>query len=107
MTLNVTPEAIQDVVDIKNYIRNEFDNPVAAERIANRIINSYERLETSPYLGKRLDAVSKIKSDYRFLVCERYLIFYDVNENNVSVHRVIHGKRDYCRLLFNDIEEST
>ena len=103
MKLQVTPGAIDDIAEIKKYISEEYGNPVAANRVAEKIKKSYKQLKTSPYIGKRLNAVSDIRSDYRFLVCGNYLIFYTTEENLISIHRVIHGKRDYCRLLL-DIE---
>ena len=101
MKLKLTPAAIDDIAEIKKYIREEYDNPTAANRIAEKIRKSYKQLKTTPFIGKRLDAVVEVQTDYRVLVCGKYLIFYEAEESIVSIHRVIHGKRDYCRLLFD------
>lgn len=100
MNLKVNPSAFRDIAEIKSFIREEYDNPIAADRIAKKITKSYRLLQTSPYMGKRLNAVIEMESEYRFLVCGDYLIFYVVKENLVIVRRVIHGKRDYCKVLF-------
>ncbi|MCL2018151.1 MAG: type II toxin-antitoxin system RelE/ParE family toxin [Oscillospiraceae bacterium] len=100
MRLKVAPKAIDDIAEIKNYIRDEYDNPTAANRITAKIKKSYKQLKTSPYMGKQLDTVTDIKNDYRFLVCGNYLIFYIADEDVISIDRIIHGKRDYCKLLF-------
>ena len=103
MKLRVNPEAIEDIAGIKKYIREDLSNPMAADRIVDKIVKSYKRLKASPYLGQSLSVIIEMETDYRYLICESYLIFYKVGDNMVSVHRVIYGKRDYCRLLF-DIE---
>jgi plasmid stabilization system protein ParE len=108
MKVRVTPEAFNDIKQIKNYISEEFDNSIAANRIVNKITKSYRNLEKSPYIGKRLITVVGTESDYRFLICGNHLIFYIIEGNNISVERVIHSKRDYCKLLnINIIDDLT
>ncbi|MBL7995484.1 type II toxin-antitoxin system RelE/ParE family toxin, partial [bacterium] len=36
---------------------------------------------------------------YRYLIVDNYLIFYTIEEETIFVHRIIHGARDYRRLL--------
>ena len=106
MKLQISPKVIDDIAEIKKYICEEYNNPNAAQRTADKIVDSYEQLEILPYIGKKLNGIYNIKTDYRFLVCENYLIFYTVSEKIVSVDRVIHGKRDYCKLLFcNELDD--
>ncbi|MCL1866610.1 MAG: type II toxin-antitoxin system RelE/ParE family toxin [Oscillospiraceae bacterium] len=102
MKIQISPKAANDINQIKKYICEEYDNPTAANRIVKRIMDSYERLEEFPYIRKRLDGFSDVITDYRFLNCDKYLIFYTVEEEIVLIDRVIHSKRDYCKLLFND-----
>lgn len=78
MKLKVSHEAIADIAEIKKY----------------------KLLKTSPYIGTSLNAVSAIESDYRYLVCGRYIIFYRILEDFAEVSRVIDGRRDYMRVLF-------
>ena len=101
MKLRVNPEAIEDIAGIKKYICEDLGNPMAAERLAEKIVKYYKRLKTMPYIGQSLSAKIEIETDYRYLICDNYLIFYKVSGSMVSIHRVIYGKRDYCRLLFD------
>jgi plasmid stabilization system protein ParE len=43
-----------------------------------------------------------MKTDYRYLVCGNYLIFYKIEGDAVSVYRVLNGSssRDYLPILF-------
>ena len=100
MKLQITPEVIEDIAEIKRYIREELCNPTAADRIAKRIVSAYKELKTAPFIGTPLDSVLEVKTDYRFLICGNYLIFYKVKDDVISIYRVINGRRDYCRRLF-------
>lgn len=99
MKLRINPEVIEDIAEIKRYIREELCNPSAADRIAKRIVSSYKELKNAPFIGASLDSILEVKTDYRFLVCGNYLIFYKVKNDVVSVYRVMNGRRDYCRQL--------
>ena len=100
MKLRINPEVIEDIAEIKRYIREELCNPTAADRIAKRIVSAYKGLKTAPFIGATLDSVLEVKTDYRFLVCGNYLIFYKVKDDIISIYRVMNGRRDYCRQLF-------
>lgn len=54
----------------------------------------------APFIGAPLDSIIDVKTDYRFLVCGNYLIFYKVKHDIISIYRVMNGRRDYCRQLF-------
>lgn len=105
MILKVNHEAINDIAEIKKYIRDEYCNPAAANRLADKITQRYKMLKTNPYMGASLNAVSDIESDYRYLVCGKYVIFYLVLPEYVEVSRIIYGKRDYTKILFNTTED--
>ena len=106
MILKVNHEAINDIAEIKKYIRDEYRNPTAANRIADKIVKKYKMLKTSPYIGAPLNAISSIESDYRYLVCGNYIIFYKVLPDFVEVSRIIDGRRDYARVLFYSIDDA-
>lgn len=100
MKLRINPEVIEDIAEIKQYIREELCNPTATDSIAKRIVSAYKGLKTSPFIGAPLDSVLEVKTDYHFLVCGNYLIFYKVKDDVISIYRVMNGRRDYCRQLF-------
>lgn len=101
-------ESRRDLDEIWNYIASELQNPAAAERIVNNIMDAVDRLVDFAEAGASLDSVANVESDYRFLVTGNYLTFYRVYENEVFVDRVLYGRRDYLRILFGDtVDEDT
>jgi len=101
--IRISPEALNDLKEIKKYIEEELMNPAAANRVVKRIVEDYGRLEVSPYFGPSLSSKINIDSDFRFLVSGNYIVFYKVNEEYISIYRVLYGRRDYLRIIFDDM----
>lgn len=104
MKIRVTPAALNDLKEIKSYIENDISNPIAASNIINRIIHDYSHLESSPYMGPSLSSKVPFDTDYRYIVSGNYLIFYKVDDEFVSIYRILYGRRDYIKIIFDDIE---
>jgi len=96
-TIRLLQAAEEDFKEIITYIA--LDNPTAAESTANKIEKSLSNLSHYPLIGKIPVEKELASMGYRFLIVQNYLIFYTVEENNVWVHRIIHGARDYLGLL--------
>ena len=92
--------ARNDLVHIRDYIQNELSNPAAALRIMAQLKQAMESLQTMPERGKPLDAILAVHTQYRFLVCESYRIFFIYDGQKVEIVRVLHTFQDYMRALF-------
>ena len=99
LKLRLNPLALQDLKEIKSYISIDLDNPIAAKRLIEKIIKRYELLAEQPFMGALLSNKIDFVTDYRYLVVENYIIFYKVDENFVSIYRILYGSRDYMRIL--------
>ena len=95
----VSPKAREDLVAIRQYIQNELGSPDAARRILQKLKDSMLSLESMPQRGTPLDAVLPFHTDYRFLVCDRYTIFYTVSGAQVQILRILHQLQDYMKVL--------
>ena len=104
MKIRVTPTALNDLKEIKSYIENDLSNPIAANNVIKRIIEDYSRLEISPHMGSSLSTKVSFDTDYRFIVSGNYLVFYKADDEYVSIYRVLYGRRDYLKIIFDDIE---
>ena len=103
--LKISPKAIDDLVEIKSYITQELCNPQASVNLVSKIMKKIRRLSEHPGIGASLSSVMDIQTDYRFLVCAKYLIFYRFEDEIVFVSRILYGKRDYTHILFGDLPE--
>lgn len=98
--IKVAPQAAEDLLEIKNYIENELQNPIAAENTILKIIETYENLVDFPDLGIPVERYVSFPTDYRFLLANNYSIFYRIEDNFVKIIRIIYSKRDFVRILF-------
>jgi len=99
-------EALRDLDEIWEYIAFVLQNRSAANRTINRILDAVDQLREFPEMGALLSSIADIESDYRFLVTENYLTFYRTGDNNIYIDRILYGRRDYLRVLFDNPEEN-
>ena len=104
MKIRVSPTALNDLKEIKSYIENDLSNPIAANNVVKRIIDDYSRLEISPHMGPSLSTKVPFDTDYCFIVSGNYLVFYKVEDDYISVNRILYGRRDYIKIIFDDIK---
>ena len=102
MTIRYTPEAVRDLQELRQYISKVLNNPKAATRISKGILDSCARLKQYPHLGMSLEAKIGISTDLRYLICEKHIAFYRIDDNVISVARIIDGRQDYLRILFGN-----
>jgi toxin ParE1/3/4 len=98
--VRINPVALSDVQEIKEYIAE--DKSGAALKMVAEIYSKIESLADFPERGTSLSGKINIKTDYRFVICDSYLIFYKIEGKYVSVYRILNGARDYMSILFSD-----
>jgi len=99
-SLKISPEADSDLREIQKYISFELENPSAAQNVVSNILKAVRSLEMFPDRGNPLNTIVDIKTDYRFLVSGKYIVFYRTDDKFVYIIRILYGKRDYIRMLF-------
>ena len=100
MSIIVSKEARKDLVQSRQYISEELCNPDAAVRIMGLLKKSIASLSDFPGRGRPLDALIPVHTDYRYLICENYCVFYLSNDDDVVVIRILHQRQDCLRALF-------
>ncbi len=55
-----SPEARNDLAQIKSYIANDLQNDMAAKKTVGNILNSIKRLEDFPNIGVPLSIATKM-----------------------------------------------
>lgn len=95
------PLAQSDINDIADYIANILYAPVAMQTLLSKFHNAIENLKYFPFSGKSLSKNTRLKFDYRWIMVERYMIFYYVNqtEQNITIARILYAASDYFKKL--------
>ena len=96
MRLSFTESALSDLDEIAEYIAQ--DHPNSAASFVKELLAVCERLTLAPMgyiaIGNANGRVIRMRPH------KRYLIFYTVTDETVEVVHVLHGSRDYARILF-------
>ena len=100
-SIKLSPKAIEDLQEIKSYIENDLQNPIAAKNTLNKIISTYENLSILPESGIPVQKYVPFVTDYRFVLANNYSIFYRIENNTVFVIRILYSKRDFLNILFS------
>lgn len=99
--IKFTDTAKEDLRNIAIYIAEQSKDKKIAIDFVNELREKTKILETFPECGAIPDDRIMKNSNYRFLVCKEYLIFYYYgSEDNTSyVLAVFNSKRDYSRVM--------
>ncbi|MEA1960819.1 MAG: type II toxin-antitoxin system RelE/ParE family toxin [Bacillota bacterium] len=91
------PVAYEDLNEIFDYIL--LDNPAATEDMLDKITASLHLLEDFPNSGVKLTAKSLKYYDFRMVIIGPYIAFYRFINDNIYIYRILHGSRDYIKIL--------
>lgn len=102
-SLIFTETARRDYIDIAKYIAKESSYADIAVKYVLRLQKETERLKEFPNIGIFPKDRFLLSVGYRALICDDYLTFYKVleEEKKVVIHKVVNGKRDYKHFLRN------
>ena len=104
--VEVSPQAAEDLLEIKNYIENELQNPIAAHNTIEKIVETYEDLENYPEIGIPVERYVSFPTDYKFVLANNYSVFYRIDGDCVKIIRIMYSRRDFVRILFGDNENT-
>lgn len=94
-------EAINDIKKIKEYISVDLCNSQAAADTVEKILKDVRRLSVFPRSGSSLQTIINTETEYKYTVSGNYIIFYKNENDAVKIIRILYGKRDYLRILFD------
>ena len=91
-TLRYLPAAVDDLISIFDWIAN--DSPANAVAFIDKLEYQIGSLQTYPFLGRIPRDEKLMKTGYRVLIIETYLVFYMIQGKTIEIHRVVHGSRN-------------
>ena len=87
--LRWSPEAVEDVESIANYI--ERDSSYYAKAVVSRITALAETIHENPQLGRVVPEINH--PDYRERFVQKYRVIYRIESDRILIAAVIHGSR--------------
>lgn len=98
-TVQYSPRSKEDLIRIKIYVRDEFEEELAT-KIMKKIYIKIKKLEEFPLMGRPLSNLIDVPTDYMFLIVERNYVFYRNEDRFVKIICVLNTRRDCMRILF-------
>lgn len=95
--VKIYPAAKQDLLDLVTYLNTL--SPDAALRLYDRITEEILSLSRMPERCPRPRDLALAAKGYRYLIVEKYLVFYVVEHDTVQICRILYGRRNYQALL--------
>mgnify|MGYP001604054192 CR=1 FL=1 len=89
-----TPQANDDLIEIWDRIAK--DNLSAADRLLRRIDETCKLLSRQPEMGQSQE---QYRAGLRSFTVGNYIIFYHPIRDGIEVYRILHGARQWERLL--------
>ena len=70
------------------------------KKLKNNIVDTISLLKDNPYLGPKMSDRFNIDTSLRYLIVSKQIVFYDINEDNIEIIRILDSRQDYLSLLF-------
>ena len=95
--VDVSPQAAEDLLEIKRYIEKELQNPISALNTVKKIVETYENLADYPAIGISVEKYVSFPTDYRFVLANNYSIFYRIENERVKIIRILYSRQRFCK----------
>jgi len=92
MAHRLSPAAEAELDDMWYYIAKESQSIEIADRVVDSITDRFFLLATHPYIGRHRD--SDLRPGLRSFSVGDYVIIYRVENDDVLILHVMHGRRD-------------
>lgn len=102
MKIVYSPQAREDLREIRDYITQVLKNPSAAKNVTDKIIKSTHLLSEQPHLGIDVAEKTGRATDYRCLFSGNYGVFYIPRNDITEVIRILDLRTDYMRTIFSE-----
>ena len=98
-------EAMNDLQEIKKYIREDLCNEKAAVDIIAKIMANIRLLADFPKSGPSLSLILGFPTGYRYLICGNYNAFYRIENDTIYIVRVLYCRRNFMQILFESVQD--
>jgi toxin ParE1/3/4 len=97
MPYQIAPRVDTDLDDIWLYVAKESSSIEIANLLIDTITDRFPMIGGFPHLGRSREA--ELGRGHRSLAVGDYVIVYRIEDGNILILRVVHGRRNLERLL--------
>lgn len=100
------PRAQLDRTSILIYLAVERQAPKSAEEVLSQIDEAIARIVAFPDIGRRVTYEGLRRRNYRRVPSGHYIIFYRVDEESITIVRVLHERQDFANYTVIDMGDA-
>jgi plasmid stabilization system protein ParE len=94
--------AKRDFERFRDFLRAADVSEDKISEIIKTLVSDIRILKDNPKIGRKIGGKFGFDTEYRALVCGRYVAIYEIAGNTIEVRRIFHGKEDYVAVLITD-----
>lgn len=98
--IQLSPLAKEDLLYLKKYLVEEFNELIANETI-DKLIENIRNIEEYPLLGRPLINLIDIPTEYMYYIADKNYVFYRIEDRDIKIIRVLSTRQDFIQLLFD------
>ena len=91
--VRISGNVIKNIDEITAYIALVKGEPINAIKVGDAIINTFARIEQSPYAFRECEELATKSKMYRRAVCLSWLVIYKIIGIEIVILGIIHGSR--------------
>lgn len=104
MKLRYTPKALEDLRCLEEYITINLCNPDAVKHVLANILKACSRLKEQPDIDLSLSQKTGRDTKMRYIICGKYLAFYLIEAQMISIIRILDSRTNYMKIVFNEMD---
>ena len=98
-SIEYSKESRQDLIEIKQYIKYNLQEPETAQKLISKIRKEINGLNNNPEIYSIIDDDIIKKLEIRKLIVDNYIVFYRIKRYSIQIVRIMYGKRNWINLL--------
>ena len=97
--IEYSKEAREDLIEIKQYIKYNLQEPETAKKLISKIRSEIDELRNNPQIYAIIDYDFIKRIEVRKLIVENYIVFYRIKNIDIQIIRIMYGRRNWINLL--------
>ena len=97
--IEYSKDSMQDLVEIKQYIKFKLKEPEIAQKIIRKIREEINNLKNNPERYATIDNKKIERLEIRKIIVKNYIVFYRIKGYKIQIVRVMYGRRDWIKFL--------
>lgn len=98
--VEVSYDALRDLEDIYDYIKNDLGLPKYAEQLLNKIEKSFKSLEYLPRKYSKIESKMSESLELRRIIVDRYIVIYSIEFETVLVLKILYGPSNRANHIY-------